>query len=359
MKKYLHMFLAVVLIFSLTACDRQAKTPVASTTPADSENKIEDTVIIGGWHTQPWDKFNSDYILPDLEEQYPDTKWVFDSADSYIAKLEAMKNNMQWDVVYLTEPMTIKAIQAGLIDEYDTSKVPNYSQVVEVAKMEPYGPAILLGYCGIAYDKTKVKTPPTSFADLANPEYKDLIALPTYNNTSAVLFMAACIENNGGDLATNPEPGYEFLRSIKDNVRTTYNGDAAMLSLLERDEVGICVWWSGSAVKARDHGYPNIVYVEPAEGSPVVRTFANKTKGSPHPEGAYAFLNQLISKNGQTGMMEIGGYGPTNSTVEVPQDKWSYMPCEANLDKAVAFDWSDIIENTDKWSEEWIKLFGQ
>src|SRR6202042_2706050 len=84
------------------------------------------------------------------------------------------------------------------------------------------------GYVAIGYDPAKVKVPPTSFASLTNPAYKNMIGLNNSPTTAGAAFAAvyAAALANGGSFS-NIEPGIKYfahLKSIGNFVPTAIGG---------------------------------------------------------------------------------------------------------------------------------------
>ena len=378
MKKLLSIALVLVLLTIATACgggnytspssdsspagpatpSSAASTSQASSEPQLAADELENQIVIGDWGGV-WNEMAETEVYAPFKAAYPGTEIVSDfpgSSGAILAKLEAQKNSPQFDVALMTELMTIKAIQAGLLEEIDRSKLPEMDNVVEAAIMGNYGPAVLLGEVGIAYNPNLVATPPTKWADLANPEYKDMIALPDIANTSAILFLCQVAANNGGG-ENDINPGFSFLEGMMDNVKTTYKGDPDIQTLFEREEVAIAVWWNGPALSAKQNGL-DIEYVRPADGAPAVRSFINVVKGAPHPNAAYRMVAQYISPQAQQGVVDMVNYGPTNKNVQVPEEKKAFIATGDDLAKLVNFDWAVIAENSNDWTDRWNKLFG-
>ena len=114
------------------------------------------------------------------------------------------------------------------------------------------------GYVAIGYDPAKVKIPPTSFASLTNPAYKDMIGLNNSPTTAGAAFAAvyAAALANGGSFS-NIEPGIQYfanLNKIGNFVPTAIGGP----STVQNGTTPILIWWD---------------YLLASEVSPVVKGF--------------------------------------------------------------------------------------
>ena len=359
MKRVISLVLTIVVVFVLVACGQQAAPAPASTPAPATESKLEDKVVIGDWGGT-WGEMSKEYIFADFKANNPNCEIVSDfpgSSAKTLAKMEAQKDNPQLDVALLTEVMALKAVSAGLIEPFDFSKIPESSELVDIAKLDGVGPAILLGETGIAYNPKVVKEAPTSWLDLAKPEFKGKVALPSFGSASQLQFLSMIAKINGGD-EDNTDKAFEFLNTMKDNVKLVYAGDPDVYAAFEREEITAAVWYGGPATAAKKDGL-SVEYVRPKEGVPATRSFICVVKGAPHPNAAYELVRYYISKHGQEGVMNVVGYGPTNKNVVIPDDKKLYMPSVDTIASLVNFNWTKIAANTNAWSEKWDKTLGK
>jgi putative spermidine/putrescine transport system substrate-binding protein len=81
-------------------------------------------------------------------------------------------------------------------------------------------------WLGIAYNKTAMKTPPTSWADLFDPKYKGRIIIPSLQNTEGLpsLFVAGHLATGASFAAAqkDTDAGFKKLAGIKANLLTIY-----------------------------------------------------------------------------------------------------------------------------------------
>ena len=333
--------------------------PSSGGASADSDG-LENKLVLGVWGGS-WNDMAQKYMFEPFKKQYPNVELVPDligSSADILAKMEAQRNNPQMDIVTMTELMTVKAIKAGLVEKLTESDVPELKELYDIARMDPYGPAILLANVGIAYNPKMIKEPPASWNDLLDPKYKGQIALPTFGNTSAVSFLIMAAKMNGGD-EKNIDPGFEFLNKLKPNVSQLYTTDADVQARFQRGEIGIAVWWNGPAYAAKKAGV-DVEFVTPKEGSPVIRSMINLVKNAPHPNAAKKMIGFYLNKEGQKGMAENIFYGPVNKNVVVSDELKSYMPYgEEAIKKLLSFDWSYVADQLNDWTQRWEALFGK
>jgi putative spermidine/putrescine transport system substrate-binding protein len=114
------------------------------------------------------------------------------------------------------------------------------------------------GYVAIGYDPSKVKIPPTSFASLNNPAYKNMIGLNNSPTTAGAAFAAVYAASlaNGGSFG-NIQPGINFFAKLKKEgnfVPTAVGGPTTV----QNGTTPILIWWD---------------YLLASEVSPVVKGF--------------------------------------------------------------------------------------
>ncbi|HEY2506182.1 MAG TPA: ABC transporter substrate-binding protein [Streptosporangiaceae bacterium] len=160
------------------------------------------------------------------------------------------------DVLDMGTPFAVEGAQDHLLAPYKVqtwSAIPDNSKDTNGDYFADYG-----GYVAIGYDPAKVKTPPTSFASLTNPQYKHMIGINNSPTTAGAAFAAVYAASlaNGGSFA-NIEPGIQYfahLNKIGNFVPTAIGGP----STVQNGTTPILVWWD---------------YLLASEVSPVVKNF--------------------------------------------------------------------------------------
>jgi putative spermidine/putrescine transport system substrate-binding protein len=113
-------------------------------------------------------------------------------------------------VVDVGTAFAVKGEQAGDWAPYEVttrSKIPADAKAANGDYFADYG-----GYVAIGYNSATVKTPPTSFADLLKPIYKNQVAIngnPTQASAAFSAVFAAALAN-GGSL-NNMAPGIAYF----------------------------------------------------------------------------------------------------------------------------------------------------
>ena len=88
----------------------------------------------------------------------------------------------------------------------------------------------------------------------------------------------------------------------------------------------------------------------PKEGGIGYQTWVSVVKGAPHPKAAHAWVNYLLSQQGQERVREGFGYTPVVSSVKIPDEDRIYFP---DLKSVFIPDWRYIAANLPKYVERW------
>jgi len=174
--------------------------------------------------------------------------------------------------------------------------IPDSQKDADGAFYQDYG-----GYVSIGYDANRIKTPPTSFADLKNPEYKGLIGLqgdPTQAGAGFAAVYAASLAN-GGSL-DDIKPGIDYFGALKQS--GNYITVAATKASVESGQVGVTIDWDynqvafASALKGSKVDWKVVV---PKDG--LYASYYNQaiSATAPHPAAARLWEEYLYSAEGQ------------------------------------------------------------
>ncbi|MFF1307457.1 ABC transporter substrate-binding protein [Streptomyces sp. NPDC058307] len=203
------------------------------------------------------------------------------------------------DVLDLGSSFALSAAQQGLLAPY---KVASYADIPAGQKdpqarwYNDYG-----GYISIGCDAKRVKTCPTTFADLLKPQYKGQVALngnPTKSGSAFGGVYAAALANGGS--FDDIQPGLDFFAKIKKN--GNYTPVESTPATVEKGETPISIDWdylnAGYADEFKSKGVDWKVTV-PADGQFSQYYSQAVNKGAPHPAAARLWQEYLYSAEGQ------------------------------------------------------------
>lgn len=161
---------------------------------------------------------------------------------------------------------------------------------------------------GIVYN-AKATLKPQSWLDLAKPEARNQLAMPSPLNSGAAMIHTIT-------LTGNLPGGWSFYEELKKNgaLAAGANGDILRQVATGEKLYGMIVDFMPIREKAK--GAP-VEFVFPAEGVSAVSEPVAILKGTKNPEAAKAFVDFLISKDGQELALKQG-YVSAHPDVALP-----------------------------------------
>ncbi|MDW4904308.1 extracellular solute-binding protein [Streptomyces sp. ADMS] len=203
------------------------------------------------------------------------------------------------DVLDLGSSFALSAAQQGLLAPY---RVASFADIPEGQKdpegrwFNDYG-----GYISIGCDAKRVKTCPTSFADLLKPQYKGQVALngnPTKSGSAFGGVWAASLASGGS--FDDIQPGLDFFAKLKKN--GNYTPVESSPATVEKGETPISIDWdylnAGYADEFTSKGVDWTVAV-PSDGEFSQYYSQAINKDAPHPAAARLWQEYLYSAEGQ------------------------------------------------------------
>jgi putative spermidine/putrescine transport system substrate-binding protein len=202
------------------------------------------------------------------------------------------------DVVDVGQAYALAGAAAGYFAPYKVATwadIPANNKEATGEWFNDYG-----GYMSIGCDTKVIKTCPTSYKDLLNPEYKGDVALdgdPTEASAGFSAVYAAGLAN-GGSLS-NIGPGIGFFQKLAK--AGNYNKTQATEATIQSGQTPIVLNWDylnaadASAVK----GHLKFTIAVPSDATYAAYYAQAINKNAPHPAAARLWEEFLYSKQGQ------------------------------------------------------------
>ena len=206
------------------------------------------------------------------------------------------------DITFTTSHVGWLYVSSNLFEKLDTAKVPNFSHLVDRAKISPYhiGSWAYVYSIGYRADMLPAGVKFDSWNDLWNPALKGKISAPDFDPSHLIAVSAML---SGGD-ATTWEKGQEKLKALKPNFKAFYTNDANSQQLLASGETPVQVVLSMNAYYMVSQGVP-ITLAIPKEGAVLGVDTVAIMKGSKKAELAYKFINILYDPEVQAEIAKI------------------------------------------------------
>lgn len=250
-------------------------------------------------------------ILAAFGEKYPDIDYpvanpnASSKEEEDAVKTLAGQDDMP-DSVDVSPAIAQSMVDQGLFEPYTATVDSEIPDGLKDADGNWY--AAYYGIMAISTNTTIVENAPKTFADLAKPEYKGLVALngdPREAGAAFAAVMAASIANGGS--ADDIMPGIEFFAELKasGNLGSADVTPATVLS----GETPIAIDWSynvpGLAAQIEDAGY-TVETNFPSDG--VYGGFYSQgvVADSPHGACSKLWLEHILSDEGALGYLEGG-----------------------------------------------------
>ena len=227
-----------------------------------------------------------------------------------------------YDLISPSIDTTGVMVAAGLVEPIDVSKVKHFGEIFEQFRNagginidgKVWGVPFVWGSIPFMYRTDKISEEPTSLAALWDPRYKGRISL--WDDKSAI-YVAARLNGdmNIYDLSdAQLEAAKKKLIEQKPLVRKYWGTAGELINLYANGEVWISNTWGGyQSAELKKQGIPVKEFI-PKENAEGWMDSWQVVKGSPNNECAYAYINYMISPQGQCGVSGVTGYSTANPT---------------------------------------------
>jgi len=270
------------------------------------------------------------------------------------AKIRATAGSPEIDVAYMDISIAKQIQNEGLLETVDFASMASYGDVAPQAfDADNQFVNFMTAGTVIAYNPEMVSEPPTSWNDLFNPEYAGKIALGDITGTSGMHFLLAVNKMKGGSL-DNQDAGFAAIGELMPNVVMLYTQADQLVQLFERGEIAMAPWYPDRIGSAADNGVP-VAVAYPEEGAVGIRPTVSVPKGSGNVELALAFIDVLLSAEGQKCFAEKKYAGPVNTKVELSEKVQAVVPFGESYERLWYPDSGAIASMRPGWTERWQK----
>jgi putative spermidine/putrescine transport system substrate-binding protein len=255
--------------------------------------------------TLPADWANYGTIMKDFQKKYgikinsenPDGS----SQDEINAVNQLKGQSRAPDVLDVGTSFALSAAADGLLAPY---KVLTWNEIPSTAKAsngdwyDDYG-----GFVAIGYNSKTVTDPPTSFADLLKPQYKNEVGIngnPTQASAAFSAVYAAALANGGS--FSNIEPGIQFFGKLAS--AGNFVPVQAGPSTVESGQTPIVIWWDYLQASEIASAVPGWKVVIPTDGHYAAYYSQAISATAPHPAAARLWEEYLYSTVGQNLWLE-------------------------------------------------------
>lgn len=238
---------------------------------------------------------------------------------------QKVSSGFKADIVHPCSQMVPKYRAAGLIEPWDTSRIPEFANIAPgMLTSEEFVNAEGVwflptdaAYTAIAFNtETVPEADVASLAVFQNPAYAGRISLP--DNTDDV-WALALLATGVTDWTTVSDAQFtaaaDWLRAVHPNVRAYWSDPSELTQLMATGEVQVSWAWNDAVALLRSEGFPVGFQRTPTEG--VTTWFCglvNIKDGPGSEDKLYDYVNAFLSPTAAQAMIDNFGYAHANQT---------------------------------------------
>lgn len=267
-----------------------------------------------------------------------------------IAKAKASRGRPDFDTFVLDPGPSATGLADGLFEKFDASRVPNVSNL-QPGMVTEYGVPVAAQFVGIAYNPSKFKEPPKTWADLFKEPYVSRLGLTGFQTTFGTVSIIEIAKQFGGSL-TNVEPFFAELKKVLDKV-AVIGAPSAMAGLFQQGQCDIMYTNTQTVGTLKARGV-DVEFIAPESGIVTFFTTMHIPKGAEHVDQAYQYINTVLSEPVQTALMQPPYFfAPVSSEVKLNDS----LPIQSlsQMQTMVQHDWSQINPLRAGWIERFNK----
>jgi iron(III) transport system substrate-binding protein len=282
-----------------------------------------------------------------FNEQYPDVEveWIREGTTKVMAKLRAeiAAGAPQADVLLIADTVTMESLkQEGYLLAYPEAQTDGYPAGLHDPNGYYFSTKLIT--TGIVYNN-EAPMKPTSWHDLVAADAKGLVTMPSPLTSGAATIHVAA-------LTANPEFGWSYFEQLAANGVVPQGGNGATFKAVAQGEKLYGMVIDYLPIREAAKGSP-VTFVFPEEGVSAVTEPVAILSTTSNPEAAKAFVDFLLSKQGQE-LAAQQGYLPAHPDVAPPE---GFPPRHEIV--LMDFDPATALANDEANKARFVELFGQ
>lgn len=236
-----------------------------------------------------------------------------------LSKLQLADGDPGIDVMLISDYYAALGQGDDLFQEFDATDVPNLENIADFAVEDAYvGPAYSYQLNGTIYNTDEVTAEEAADWDLyGNPDYAGRLALPDIAVTAGQLALSGVGEAYG-DGPYDIDTALSTMADWAPGILQFYSSSTEVTNLLTQGEIVAADSLSGFATTLVASGEP-VAWTAPTEGRYMATNRAMIPTGAENVDGAYEFIEYLLSVEAQTASAELVGDLPVNLEATVPE----------------------------------------
>lgn len=233
--------------------------------------------------------------------------------------------------VLLSVDGTVVDVNADLFEAYQAAGSDALAPGMEHSKLWTPFTAVVMTLI-VNTTKLKGNPVPKSWADLANPKFRDLISMARVDQSGSAYIQLATVLQA---YATR-EKGWEVYKGILSN-SVLSNSSGSVPRLVNDGEFAVGVTLEDAALRYKVAS-PSVAIVYPSEGTVIAPDATALIKGGPNAKNGKTFVDYTLSREAQEAVAKVGRRS-------VRKD----VAADAALD---AFDKIPLVKYDTKWADD-------
>ncbi|NRQ15194.1 ABC transporter substrate-binding protein [Ensifer sesbaniae] len=273
-----------------------------------------------------------------------EVEWVREGTTKIMAKLmaEIEAGNPVADVLLIADTVTMQRLkEAGHLENYKSPEAASYDASLYDADGAYYSTKMIT--TGIVYN-TSAAMKPAGWQDLAKPEAKGLVSMPSPLTSGAALIHAQTLTGIDG-------LGWDYYKALAANGATAAGGNGGVLKAVATGEKAYGMLVDFMAIREKAKGAP-VEFVFPAEGVSAVTEPVGILKTAKNADAAKKFVDFLLSEEGQKTAAKMG-YIPARNGVALPEG----YPARETI-KVLPVNAAEAVKNSDADLKTFSGIFG-
>lgn len=325
--------------------------PAASAAPAAPAAPVAPAAVRGSFTLYTSVPQNiASRVEQTLKKRHPDLTMVTFRAGTgeVVAKLAAEQKAgaIQADVVWVAEPSTYEDLKKqNLLLKFapkEADKLP-----ADLKDADGYYYAGRLINTVVIFNTNLVKTAPKGWRELADPAFKGKVGLPSPVASGAAVAFA-------GALSKSADFGWDYFAKLKANGAVQVQNNSVANERVAKGELMAASTLDYMVRELKAKGSP-VDMIWPVEGAVFTPSPVGIIAASKNVEQAKAFVDYLLSQDGQKDMVEVGSFIPVRDDVASPKG----APKLAEIKRFPGVDWKDVSARTEEIKSRFADLFGK
>ena len=274
MKKFMKIFLPILVILLVTGCSSKKEGIVIYTSMEENRNQI---------------------LKEQIEKKFPklDIAIQYMSTGNSAAKIKNEGTSTEADIVIDLETSYMKSVADNFADLKNIDTSVYLDSVIESDNYLPWAKQTAAVIIDKKYFKEHDLVKPKTYEDLLKPCYKNLIAMPDPKTSgTGYSFLLNVINLKGEDAAI------KYFKELKNNLREFSVSGSGPTNLLKQGEIAIALGMTSQGTSAINDGY-DFEIIELETGTPYSTTSCGIIKGREDKENVKEVFEWLINDFGR------------------------------------------------------------